>query len=314
MPTVSAKTRARRATAASPPTVLDWGDLQHFVALCSEGSASAAAQALQVHHATVLRRIAALETTLGVPLLVLRGTRYEREIRLTTTDTLVRSLLAPLIEAFCERHPEVQVRIVVNNNFLSLTRREADVAIRGSNRPPSNLVGRRVGDIQTAPYASRAYLRSLGLGTRRTPLTQLDWVGPDDSLAHLEQAKWLVRSIPAERVVMTVDSLVGMLQAVQQGIGAAMLLCPLADGDRSLVRLAPPDSALDTQIWILTHPGLRQVARVRAFSQFMFEALSRNPRLVHGGAACRSSSGATCSTSSPWPRVARWAAPRSGWR
>lgn len=299
--------------------MLDWGDLQHFVALCSEGSASAAAQALQVHHATVLRRIAALETALGVPLLVLRGTRYERtaagddllagvdglaqrlhdavheledhdgafsgEIRLTTTDTLVRGLLGPLIEAFCARHPEVQVRIVVNNNFLSLTRREADVAIRGSNRPPSNLVGRRVGDIQTAPYASRAYLRSLGLGTRRTPLTQLDWVGPDDSLAHLEQAKWLVRSIPAERVVMTVDSLVGMLQAVQQGIGAAMLLCPLADADRKLVRLAPPDSALDTQIWILTHPGLRQVARVRAFSQFMFEALSRDPRLVHGGAA-----------------------------
>lgn len=310
----SAKLQTLRPIAGASLAALDWGDLQHFVMLCEAGSVSAAAAALRVHHATVLRRVAALEAALSTPLLELSGGRYVRttagnelmaslsgmpqrlsdaprhledhdgdvsgEIRLTSTDTLVRSMLTPLIETFCARHPGVHVRIVVDNNFLSLTRRDADVAIRGSNRPPQNLVGRRVGDIQTAPYASRVYLKAL---RRRPPLSQLDWIAPDDSLAHLEQAKWLVRSVPVERVVMTVDSLVGMLHAVEQGIGAAMLLCPLGDANPALVRLAEPDSALDTQIWILTHPGLRQVARVRAFSQFMFDALSRDPRLVHGG-------------------------------
>lgn len=313
----SAETRTDRRTAGKPSTQLpplDWDDLQHFVALCQGGSATAAALALQVHHATVLRRVVALETALGAPLLELQGGRYVRtpagddllagvadvaprlddavrelqghdaavrgEIRLTTTDTLMRSLLGPLIDDFCRRHPAVQVQVAVNNNFLSLTRREADVAIRGSNQPPQNLVGRRVGDIQTAPYASRSYLKSMG---RRPPLAALDWIAPDESLAHLKQAKWLRRSVPGERVVMSVDSLVGMLQAVQHGIGAAMLLCPLAEAQPGLVRLAAPDPALDTQIWILTHPALRQVARMRAFSQFMFEALSSDPRLVHGG-------------------------------
>jgi DNA-binding transcriptional LysR family regulator len=80
---------------------------------------------------------------------------------------------------------------------------------------------------------------------------------------------------------MTCDSLVGMVQAVEHGIGAAMLLCPLADAKADLVRLAEPETALDTQVWILTHPDLRQVARIRAFSQFMFDALTADPRLVH---------------------------------
>jgi DNA-binding transcriptional LysR family regulator len=290
----------------------DWSDLQFFAAVCGAGSVSGAAGRIGVDHSTVLRRIAALERTLGATLFERRAGHYvlspagarlqaglagvgERidaaraqvggredevrgEIRLTSTDTLVHGLLMPMIEAFCTRHPGVRLQVVVNNHFLSLTRREADVAIRGSNRPPENLVGRHVGDIRTAPYASRAYLKSQGRGR---PLAALDWVAPDESLAHLEQSKWLARHVAPERVAMTVDSLVGMVHAVEQGVGAAMLLCPLADVRPGLVRLAEPEAALNTQLWILTHPDLRQVARIRAFSQFMFEALVADPRLAH---------------------------------
>jgi DNA-binding transcriptional LysR family regulator len=80
---------------------------------------------------------------------------------------------------------------------------------------------------------------------------------------------------------MRVDSLVGMVDAVAHGLGAGLLLCPLADVRSELVRLAPPDPALDTQVWILTHPDLRQVARVRAFTQFVFDTLSGDVRLAH---------------------------------
>ncbi len=291
-------------------TPVDWGDFQVFVAVCEAGSVSRAASRLGVNHSTVLRRVQALESTLGVVLFD-RGPAYaltpagrdllsglsgvssridgsraqvqgrddevRGEVRLTTTDTLARGMLMPLLRAFCERHPEVSLRIAVNNHFLSLTRREADVAIRGSNRPPENLVGRHVGDIRTAAYASRAYLAT---ARRRARLTELDWVAPDAALAHLEQAKWLAANVPAERVAMSVDSLVGMVHAVRQGVGAAMLLCPLADMHDDLVQLEPPPPALDTQLWILTHPDLRQVARIRAFSQFMFERLSADPRLA----------------------------------
>lgn len=296
-------------TAHSP---LSWDDLQYFIAVAQAGSISGAAKALGVNHSTVLRRIASLEHSVASRLFDrlpsgyaltgsgnlfaerLAGVREQidasqRElmgldaeirgvIRLTSTDTLLASVLMPLVARFRETHAGVEIQIVVNNSLLSLSKREADVAVRGSNRPPEHLVGRRVGDVQTARYASRAYLKRLGKGHG---LDDLDWVAPDESLGHLEQAKWLARQIPASRIAVRVDSLVGMVDAVASGIGAGMLLCPLGDARPELVRLEAPDPAFDTQVWILTHPDLRQVARIRAFTQFLFDALSTDPRLVH---------------------------------
>jgi len=294
------------------PDALDWADLQYFTAVGRSGTIAGAARALRVNHSTVLRRIASLEAALGVRLfdrlpggyaLTVAGSELNEHlagldeqveaaqrrltgrdatitgtIRLTTTDTLLHGLLMPVLARFHAAHPGVQVQVAINNSFSSLTQREADVALRGSNRPPPNLVGRRVGDIQTALYASRAYLKSLG---RHADIAAYRWVGSDESLAHLEQAKWLRRNVDEARVALRVDSLVGMVDAVAHGVGAGLLLCPLADARSELVRLAPPDPALDTQVWILTHPDLRQVARMRVFTQFVFDALSVDVRLAH---------------------------------
>lgn len=299
-------------TTSSSPRPLSWDDLQVFLAVVRQGSILGAARALGVNHSTVLRRVGSLEETLSARLFdrlpsgyaltssgseiaerlagiteqidaahrQLMGVDVEIKgiIRLTSTDTLVHGLLMPLIVRFQERHRGVQVQLVVNNSFLSLSKREADVAIRGSNRPPENLVGRRVGDIQTALYASRAYLKAVG---RKASLQDHTWVAPDESLAHLEQAKWLIRNVPAGRIAVRVDSLVGMVDAVVHGAGVGMLLCPLAESRPGLVQLEAPDERLNTQVWILTHPDLKQVARIRAFTQFMFDALSTHASLSH---------------------------------
>lgn len=291
---------------------LSWDDLQVFSAVCHAGSISGAAQRLFVNHSTVLRRVASLEDALGVRLFDRLPTGYaltssgnelaeklagvaeqvesaqralmgldeeiKGVIRLTSTDTLLHGILMPLLAGFRSRHPGVQIQVVVNNSFLSLTKREADVAVRGSNKPPQNLVGRRVGDIQTALYGSRGYLKSLG---RNAGFDDYRFVAPDESLSHLEQSKWLQKNVPPSHIALRVDSLVGMVDAVRHGAGVGMLLCPLADAVGDLVQLAPPDPQLDTQVWILTHPDLKQVARVRAFTQFLFEALSVDPGLRH---------------------------------
>jgi DNA-binding transcriptional LysR family regulator len=301
-----------KKSAAADTRPLSWDDVQVFLAVCGAGSISGAAQRLAVNHSTVLRRISSLEDTLSVRLfhrlqsgyaLTAPGNELSEKlagvtlqidaahrqllgldeeirgtIRVTSTDTLLHVVLMPLVARFVQQHPGVQMQVVVNNSFLSLTKREADVALRGSNRPPENLVGRRIGDIQTALYASKAYLKSLG---RKTSLDDCSFVGPDESLSHLEQAKWLHRHVSASRIAVRVDSLAGMVDAVVQGAGVGMLLCPLADERPELVRLEPPLKQLDTQIWILTHPDLKQVARIRAFTQFMFDALSRDPRFAH---------------------------------
>ena len=294
------------------PNPLDWDDLRHFLAIVERGSISGAAALLKVNHSTVLRRIGALEDRLGQRLFdrlpagyvltaegqtlaeELRGVREQIEgaerrlqggdtqvrgtIRLTTTDTLLQSLLLPLLAVFRARHPAVQLEVTVNNGFLNLTQREADVAVRGSNQPPENLVGRRVGCIQTALYASQVYLDALGPGA--TP-ADWHWVALDESLAHLEQARWLREHVEPTRIALRVDTLAGMADAVAAGLGVGLLLCPLAEQRAGLVRLARPDPALDTQVWVLTHPDLKAVARIRALTDFLFEALSNDARLSH---------------------------------
>lgn len=290
---------------------MDWTNLQSFLAVHASGSISGAAHALGVNHTTVLRRLGTLEESLGVRLFdrlpggyvvtsageelagnlsgmaeqvdaatrQVMGNDLEVRgiIRLTSTDTLFAGLLMPYLREFQERHPKVQLQMAMNNTFMSLSRREADVAVRGSNRPPENLIGRPVGRIQTAPYAAREYLASL---PKKSAWENYSWIAPDESLAHLEQVKWLRANVPAERMTACMDSLVGMVECVRQGMGVGMLLCPLADRHAELVRLADPLPELDTQIWVLTHPDLKRVARIKALTDFLYEKLSIDPRLA----------------------------------
>ncbi|AXA93199.1 LysR family transcriptional regulator [Massilia sp. YMA4] len=285
---------------------MDWDDYRYFVAVADAGSLSAAARRLQQSHSTILRRLDKLEAALAVRLFERFQTGYvltgagdellallaplaqqladvERQvggrdaqlagtIRLTTTDTLLQALLLPALADFRRAYPGIALQVTVNNSFLNLTRREADVALRPTNTPPDNLVGRKLGRVRTAPYST----------VPRAPADDwaaYDWIAPDEALAHLAQARWLREHVPPERWVFSADTLVGMAAAVEAGIGAGMLLCLLADARPNLVRLAPPPPELDTDVWLLTHPDLRRVSRVRALTEFLANALAAHPAL-----------------------------------
>ncbi|KQX00395.1 hypothetical protein ASC94_29875 [Massilia sp. Root418] len=302
---------------------MDWEDLRYFIALSGAmgrgGGVSAAARELGVNHSTVLRRLDSLERALGVRLFERFQSGYtmtqagetlqarlsgveeqiasarsavggqdqalEGEIRITTTDTLARSLLMPSLARFQQRHPGVRFQLVLNNAFLNLNRREADVALRPSNSPPDTLVGRRLGALSSAIYASHSYLKAaarrglgggVGMGASSAAPEDWaahDWIGLDDSLAHLEQARWLARKVPPERVRLRVDSLLAMVDAARDGIGMAPLLCHLADPERRLQRVADPDPRFDTGLWVLTHRDLKDTARIKALTQFLYEDL-----------------------------------------
>ncbi|MGH8195250.1 MAG: LysR family transcriptional regulator [Woeseiaceae bacterium] len=282
---------------------LNWDDLRFFLSVAAKGSISGAARDLRTSHSTVLRRLASLEKKLGARLFKrlpggytitqagehlrerltgvaekidsaqrqLSGldTRPSGTIRVTSTDTLMHGLLLPLLAEFRRAYPEILLQVVVNNTFLSLTKREADVAIRPTSRPSENLVGRRVGRIQTALYASRAYWKA----NARKDSAEHPWVVPDDSLAHLAQAKWAAKHVSAERIAVSVDTLLGMVGAVRAGIGIGMLLMLLADHDDQLVRIGEAEPQFDTDVWILTHADLKHVHRIRLFTDFMHERL-----------------------------------------
>lgn len=289
----------------------DWDDFRVFLAVGQAGSLSGAARQLGVNHSTVLRRLGALEARMAVRLfdrlpagyaMTLAGEalherlqgvgeqidaaqrhlmgldlRLTGVIRITSTDTFMAGLLGPILADFRALHPGIELQVVMNNLFLSLTKREADVAIRPTNAPPDHLVGRRAGRLQTAVYASKAYLAK---HPATTPLAAHDWVAPDEGLSHLLQAKWLREQVPPARIAARVDSLVGMTQLVKRGLGLGMLLCMLADAEDELVQVEPPREALDTQVWVLTHPDLKEVARIKAFTDFAYAWLVADAKVL----------------------------------
>lgn len=286
-----------------------WDHLQFFLAVMEGGSVGAAAKALRVNHSTVLRHLASLEaelqtrlfdrlpsgyapTTAGRALATrlagvgeqiagahLHGgadTALQGTVRLTAPDTLLHALLLPHLAAFGAAHPQLQLELVVDNGYLSLARREADVAVRGAARPPEQLVGRRVGTVRTGLYASRPYLRGLG---RHASEDAWRWVVPDASLAHLASAAWTRRHVPEAQVALRANSLLAIADAVAAGMGVGWVLEPLA-AQRRLQRLREPMAALDTPLWVLSHPSLRSVARVRTLARFLTDRLLAEPLLA----------------------------------
>ncbi|WP_447926596.1 LysR family transcriptional regulator [Vreelandella sp. EE27] len=284
---------------------LKWDDLQVVLAVASQGSLSGASRALHVSHATVFRRLNAIEKRLNVTLferhrhgytptlagedLAATAERVQHEVygaerrvvgqdltlsgtlRITTTDTLFAGLLSPVFAAFRKRHPDIDLEVAISNQRHSLSRREADIAIRPTRTPPEALVGRPLGEVALAVYGQRA--RWQATPTPRPPGALLDecWVGPDVHMGDAVLEDWMKDKNAAYRL----DSLLGMQSAVREGAGIAVLPCYLGDGDSALVRLSDPIEALATPLWLLTHPDLRQVARVRAFMETVTQAIRR---------------------------------------
>ena len=306
-----------------------WDHVQYFLAVVDHGSLGAAARALRVNHSTVLRHLGALEAALATRLfdrlptgyvLTPHGQVLARDLagladtveaatrqlagvdvqprgvlRLTAPDTLLQGVLMPHLAAFCEAYPAIRLELVADNQFLSLARREADVAVRGSNRPPELLVGRRVATVRSAVCAAPASSHAA-----RDDETRWRWIVPDESLSALASADWLRRNVPEERIALRVNSLLALADAVAAGIGVGWVLQPLARM-RGLQQLRPPLAELDTDLWVLSHPALRRVARVTALTRFLAERLAADPLLApapeaDGGASARNRPGSPAST------------------
>jgi DNA-binding transcriptional LysR family regulator len=294
----------------------EWDDLRYVLAVANAGSLSGAARSLGVNHTTVLRRISALEKRLGLRLFERLPTGYvltaggeeliaearqiedkltnlERKlagqdlrlsgvIRVATTDTLMGSILPEILAEFRAAKPGIGIEIALSNIMVNLTKRDADVAIRPAKDAPETLVGRRIANIAFAIYGSPRYL-----ARRRTidDLAAHRWVGPDDSLSDTSVAQWMRSELPESEITLRTDSLLGLRQAAQAGLGLAALPCYLEDTSPSLVCVHRPIPAMQTALWILTHKDLSRSARIRAFTDFAAQAFKRRRPLLEGALA-----------------------------
>lgn len=275
---------------------MEWDDLRYVLALVREGTLSAAAASLGATHTTVGRRLRALEARLGVRLfdrtpdgyvptaaghdmaavaekmeedvLLLEGrvlgrdARLAGKLRVTTLDMLFRHHHAAF-SSFTERYPSIELTVGTSDVEVSLTRREADVALRMTRTPPPYLVGRKVGRVEFAPYASRALVARVGV---RAPLSAYPWLHWDERLNMRWLDVWLAKNAPGARIALRMDAGTGSLRdAVAAGLGVHFLATFEGDGDPSLKRLAPVDPSFGRDLWLLTLAELKNAPRVRAF-------------------------------------------------
>lgn len=283
----------------------DWDDLRFALAIAEGGSLSAAARALGVNHSTVYRRLGGLEAKLGSRLfdrdagrlaptaageellasarrvdadlqaldrrLAGRDARLTGALRLTAPDDIALELLLAPLAGFREAYPGVSLEVVIDNRMLSLTQREADVAVRPTSRPPETLVGRKIGPLGSAVYGRPDSPASFEAGP---------WIAWDEGTGPPAVRRWLEAQVAPAAVAYRSNSLLHQLAACRAGIGLALLPCFLGDGAAELVRRAPPDPSLVTDLWLLTHPDLRRTARIRALMEHLDAALRRlAPRL-----------------------------------
>jgi molybdate transport repressor ModE-like protein len=297
---------------------LSWDEFRLIKAIAEARSLPGAAEKLGVNHSTVFRRLKQIEDVLGAALFEKHRAGYtataageeivalaERlddeitsvmrklagqeispsgELRVATNDTLLIHLLTPLFGKFRQQCSDVRLDILIGNQALNLAKRDADVAIRATDNPPETLVGRR-----SAHIAWALYCKAGELGSRNEPgkidFSKQDWVSPGEQMGPLKIIKWLNTHVPPERLVYKINTVLGLAEAVEAGIGIGFLPCFIADVRCSLQRLTPPKPEFGADLWLLTHPDLRNSPRVRVFLDFLASEIVKLRKLIEGETA-----------------------------
>lgn len=295
---------------------LDWDDFRLVKVIAEASGLAGAAERLGVNHSTVFRRLGQMEDNLGVKLFERHRTGYvltpageemaalaeqmdesvtsfarklagqavapAGELRVTTNDTLLVHLLTPIFTRFIDSCPEMRLDVVLANQALNLSKRDADVAIRATDNPPETLVGRRVATIAWAVYGREADFPE-PVDMESPALYQRRWVALGDNLAALKVARFVRERVAPELIVYRVNTVLGLAEAVATGMGIGPLPCFIADTTPGLVRLSPIEPEFSAGLWLLTHPDLRQSARVRSFMDFMATEIGRQRKWIEGG-------------------------------
>ncbi len=303
----------------------DWNDLRFVLAVTRAGALTAAAKTLGVDHSTAFRRLNALEERLGLRLferlpggiyaptpggermaaaaermeqealaigrdLAGRDHRLSGRLRVTCSETLAYRLLTGHVAAFRRAHLGITVELMIDNRVLSLSRREADIALRPVRPKEPELWGRKLADVAWAIYGTRHGVHGpIDEARERKDLSGCPLIGWNETAGEIAAASWLSRAAPDAAFVFRTNSLVNQFIAAKAGMGLALLPCYLGDPEPELVRfLSKPIKEVSGELWIVTHADIKGTARVRAFFDLVGNGLAAERELFEGKRADQS--------------------------
>jgi DNA-binding transcriptional LysR family regulator len=284
----------------SKPAQTNWDDLRFVLAVADHGSVASAGRALDVNHATVLRRIAAFETRHGMRIFNKTAQGYQvapdrraliealREagnavgqvenliaaerpastsgIRITSTDAFCFAVL-PAIVAGLAKEISIPISILSGNIHLDFNRLQADITVRPAMRLPEDLAGDR---------AARFRFAAFGIDAGET-----GWLGMEGVIARTSAGEWLRSAAGSSEPQLTSDSFVALAGLAAEGRGRAILPVFLGDAWPGLTRLDVGVDLPPVPIWVASHADLLHSGRLKRARSFLVEALAaEEPRLM----------------------------------
>lgn len=280
--------------------MFDWEDMRHFIALAETGTLSGAARALKVDHATVGRRVSALEQVFDTSLIERLPKRWilteagqrvatlaqgmqaqahslERAVKaqhsplsgtvtLSTPPAFASQFLAPRLGILRRLYPDLHLTLLGTQTIASLSRQEADIALRITRPQEASNVTRKIGTMEFWLYAAPGYVDR--------PPREWEFIAYDAKLDHVVEQKWLMAFAGERPIVFRANDLACQVAAARAGVGIAVLPCFLAYKDPGLIALSADLKRATREIYLVVHSDLRRMPAVRAVLEFVAEQVA----------------------------------------
>jgi DNA-binding transcriptional LysR family regulator len=284
---------------------MDWNSMKVFLEIAQHRNLIVAAKTLKMSHSTVFRRLQSLEEDVGSRLferengiyqltelgeelsqlgknvsnsfddierhIIGRDMSPQGSVKITCPTSIAYTHLPQILQKLSLLHPKITIEVLVSDQAVNMRNRIADIALRVTAAPPDFLVGRQIKEFQWAVYASKDYLATYGRPSRLADLAGHQFIGASGSLADMEAFTWLDKK-HLDNIVLRSDDLVTMSQMASTGMGLAILPDDLRIP--SLERLFTFKPAAANKLWVLTHPDLRKVERIKIVMKYLTQSLA----------------------------------------
>ena len=288
---------------------MNWDDYRFFLAVSRSGRLSAAGQQLGVDHATVGRRVKALEDNLGTKLFDrspqgysltdagqrLVGAAENMEsgaisaqaelggqhntisgtIRIGASEGIATAVLAKCAGELCRKHPELEIQIVALPRTFSLSKREADIAIALSPPTSGRLKFRKIANYKLHMYGTRKYLEAHETIRKIEDLTKIRGIGYVADLIYDKELDYIPLVSPDIKPHITSTSVHVQLEATLNHAGVCILHDFMAAQHRQLVKVLPDEISFTRTFWYVVHEDYARLERVKVVSDALIEAIRR---------------------------------------
>lgn len=286
---------------------LAWSDFYLVLCVARHANLASASAFLALTHATLLRKLASIETRMGVRLFERERGRYtltsagdeiataarafeepalraelqvlgqdlrpSGAVRVAASGIVIEHLLPPLLRQFDAAFPDVEIELISGRDHVSLSKREADIAIRIADSVPDWLVGRRLGLVRFKVYQRKRGRIRAAIEPLENLLAQRKWIGFERDARELKFDRWLAKNLLPEQIRLRVDGFTHALTMLRADLGVALLPCFLEASCPELQPISKAIAELDTPIWLITHQELSSAARIKVFMQAFAPAI-----------------------------------------